>query len=1034
MSIIVSNISQIYEHEFKNKLIRENIRQIRFKLTKVFVYEKGGVLETTLRCIKDNDISGFEAIKESFAESFIRSDEKIKSSNIQDSKVDAFIDKCWERAGRDARVSERKTSDLMGSLRNNIKSHITNIISIICDWVEIYETGLVATIDSKEKRAFAKIEQQLIMDLNQLHSDLIKNINDSDDDEYTGICLLSDTVDELARKLTGNWSTDERKYYFADFLSSNNILLDENYLPDFSSTFYSLSSFNVYSRLCNHIESVDKGFDGHIKQIYSRNQFFNNFGTAELLEKFVQQTDAVCTCSIPENANEYCEQAEARLRISFRQFLEDIQLANGKGQIMLYDEFMNSIEDTAVYWYNYSLKTKNYGFFFEFIDACMEKIHIEASAYKEKLLGELDDMYKNSPDLFKDIDTKFKVQEQIESLNFLVAEDWMNRLRREDFYDTSSDTAGTANNLVNFWSEFDRNYDSAKDAGATLKIQVNRGGHIPAKDKRGGISLINNWLSNGNKASCAKIQVILNALGWENIEVGDVSSDIFERYRVKSVEKYTRKNYPHPIAAFGTASKNSGFEVVCLYGFYSADRLINEYKKLDDIARNKIILLDYALNGAERRRLARKVKEITLFNTYIFIDRVSIIYIANHYVSGMNNEILMSISIPFSYYQPYEVSAINMAPEMFIGRRDELLSIESPTGANLIFGGRQLGKSSLLMKAKNEIDGDELGRKAVVIDMKEADYKAAALKITKELAAVGILDDEKVTSDWNELETAIIERLRDEDNDIPYLLLMLDEADCLIESSKEVNFLPIVKLKNIQQISNGRFKFVLAGLHDLVRFNRSVALGRNSVIAHLSYINIKPFIHEDAEKLLLTPLSYLGFSFENDSVLISQILASTNYFPGLIQLYCKKLIETMKVGYAGYNENTTPPYIVTESHIKKVLSDKHFRDEIKNKFEITLRLDDAYYIIALIMASLDDSSENKNGYSSSDILAEAQKLKINLISELDKEQIDAFLGELVDLNVLKSTGGGLFSFSTKNFRDMLGSKNDIEEKLLSLMC
>ena len=307
-------------------------------------------------------------------------------------------------------------------------------------------------------------------------------------------------------------------------------------------------------------------------------------------------------------------------------------------------------------------------------------------------------------------------------------------------------------------------------------------------------------------------------------------------------------------------------------------------------------------------------------------------------------------------------------------------------------------------------------------------------KITKELAAVGILDDEKVTSDWNELETAIIERLRDEDNDIPYLLLMLDEADCLIESSKEVNFLPIVKLKNIQQISNGRFKFVLAGLHDLVRFNRSVALGRNSVIAHLSYINIKPFIYEDAEKLLLTPLSYLGFSFENDSVLISQILASTNYFPGLIQLYCKKLIETMKVGYAGYNENTTPPYIVTESHIKKVLSDKHFRDEIKNKFEITLRLDDAYYIIALIMASLDDSSENKNGYSSSDILAEAQKLKINLISELDKEQIDAFLGELVDLNVLKSTGGGLFSFSTKNFRDMLGSKNDIEEKLLSLMC
>lgn len=1035
LSEIVRKIDEIYKQEFLNKRIKEYINQIRFKITKSYVYEKGGVLETTLKSIRDNDTDGFEEIKKSFADYFIRNGAKIQRSNVQNSKIEDFIDECWERAGKHERVAERKTSDLMGSLRNNLRSHITNIVHVICDWYELYENGLVATIDSTEKRAFAQLEGNLISVLNDLHDELTSELAGSvDDDVRMGIGLLAATVDELSGKLIGSWNQNERTYYFADFLQSNCILLDEDYLPDFTSTFYSLSDFNVFARLQKHIEDGEKSIESNTKKIYSRERYFNNFGAAELIAAYTQASSSLNSWYLPDNADEYCTQAEEKIKACYRQFIEDIQFANGKGQIMLYDKFMSCIEDTAAYWYTYCLKTKNYGFFFEFVDACMKKVHSEASAYKDKLLNELASMYNTSPELFADDDTKAKVEEQIESLNFLVAEDWMNRLRRGDYYTPSSNTVDAVKNLQDFWNEFDRNYDSAKDTSVSLKLQVTRGGHIPAKDRRGGMSLINNWLSNGRKSFCEKIEGILNALGWENIDVKDISNDSFECYRVKSTEKYTKRKYPHPIADFGTASKNTGFNVVCLYGFYSADRLINAYRKLEDIAGNKIILLDYALNAAERRRLARKVKEVTLSNTYMLIDRVSVIYVANHYVSGMVNGMLMSISMPFSYCQPYnEISTIEMAPEMFIGREDELLSIESPTGANLVFGGRQLGKSSLLKKAKNDIDGDELGRKAVFLDLKETDYKAAALKISRELVDRGILSADKETSDWDDLERAIINRLRDEDDEIPYLLLMLDEADYLIESSKDANFIPIVKLKNIQQSSSGKFKFVLAGLHDIVRFNRSIALGYNSVITHLSSINVKPFKHEDAKNLLIDPLSYLGFSFNDDSVLISQILAATNYFPGLIQLYCKKLIEAMRSNYADYNENQTPPYMVTETHIKKVLSDKGFRDEIKKKFEITLMLDDTYYLIALIMAMLDDESSDQIGYSPNDILQEAKILSIESIASLKTEDIDAFLGELTDLNILKSTGNGTYGFSTKNFRDMLGSKNEVEEKILSLM-
>ena len=48
-----------------------------------------------------------------------------------------------------------------------------------------------------------------------------------------------------------------------------------------------------------------------------------------------------------------------------------------------------------------------------------------------------------------------------------------------------------------------------------------------------------------------------------------------------------------------------------------------------------------------------------------------------------------------------------MPPEIFIGRQEELEKIESPSGVNIVYGGRQLGKSALLKKAKMDIDFDE---------------------------------------------------------------------------------------------------------------------------------------------------------------------------------------------------------------------------------------------------------------------------------------------------------------------------------------
>ena len=240
----------------------------------------------------------------------------------------------------------------------------------------------------------------------------------------------------------------------------------------------------------------------------------------------------------------------------------------------------------------------------------------------------------------------------------------------------------------------------------------------------------------------------------------------------------------------------------------------------------------------------------------------------------------------------------------------------------------------------------------------------------------------------------------------------------------------------MQQSLPGRFKYVLAGLHNIVRFNRQVALGNNSVITHMPSLKITPFHTPEAQELLTNPLSYLGFSLPS-KVTISQILATCNYFPGLIQLYAKKLLESMRAAdYAGYDVKKTPPYVITDAHLRRVMSDKDFVEQIYEKFEITLTLDQdqgsCYYPLTLLIGWMYNEAPSKNGYTAKDVLFYAKDLSVYPLVDLDEEKIDALLQELQDLNILRSVSNNSYLLASKNFRDLLGSDEEIMDKLLKV--
>ncbi len=668
----------------------------------------------------------------------------------------------------------------------------------------------------------------------------------------------------------------------------------------------------------------------------------------------------------------------------------------------------------------------------------MSQIKKDAKVREEPLRRELALYHKNlqaeavNEDTVKRLD---KIQKMLENQNYTVAEDLLSRLK-------DGETEGELEIFeTDYLSEFMKEYeyyrrtvvDNSRSVSKLLPSQIRN------KEGRGAQRLIDSWIVSGQNAE--RVKNLLQALGF-TVETVKEQEKIgkYENYNVMLTKpKNGRKaNFKHPIAALGSRAAECGFRVVCLYGKYDANRIIEVMKELGN-AKNTMIFLDGALSIQDRRMLARKVKSDVPDKIFGIVDRVLLAFLVNHYNEEYINKMLMCIMMPFTYYQPYIWDSSNeMPPEIFMGRKDELREIEAPGGVNIVYGGRQLGKSALLRMAKNDIDHNENGDRAVLVVIKNMDYKKTARAVGEALYLAGILKRDPETEDWDELVKVIKRRLLlGIEENIPYLLLLLDEADAFIESCEEVDYHPFDALKDLQGIGIDRFKFVIAGLRNIIRFNREKALGNNSVLTQLASMTVKPFQVNEARELLEIPLYYLGLRFQEDKEsLISLIFASANYFPGLIQLYCAKLLEAMRKGdYAGYSESDTPPYEVQESHIKKVLADKGFMEQIQEKFDITLRLDDDnyYHIIALLISNLYHEKGDTGGYTPREVQEEGEIYEISKIEELSLDKLTALMEELCELNVLRKTSDQKYLFNQYRFHQMMGSHKEVDDKLMKYM-
>lgn len=1021
---------------------REKSSFARLLETRKILFGRDGYLAVMLRHIIERNQEALEAEKANFVATYLNGADQFSVAHISASAVDALVVESWEQAGKSMQL-KKNNATLQGDRRNNLRSNVSEIISIVCQWYALSEQNAgLSWRNEQGTDAYARLRPQLMSQLDRLHQDCMAELEACDLPELsTGLFLLAHTAKELYARLDGSWKFEQEKYLYVDFLRSNHIMLNEDFMPELTATFCVLPEFNILARIRKHVEGPKLTFQQQIDQIFGMEKTCNNYGAANRIVAYLEAMDEESSVTLPDNYERFITHTELQVDMGFRDFRETYALAMNYGQIIKSDAFCYTLEDTVRYWYAFCKDTKNYGFFTSILLQAKNQIHASARVYEEQLEEQLDALIARNQQYFDEHpDYGEAIRAQVANQNFTVAEDWMARIRIGDF-SLDVQQAEALEYLERFWNGFVTTYSKVADAGYPLSDLLGRR-VVRNKDTKGAQQLIDNWLRNGNPSNAVRIGQLLKLLGWQNLQVSQYQfaaeprTEIYEvRNEVSAIGLTTPQ---HPIAAFGSSLEKKQMYVVCLYGTYDCDRLYEKMRSLDVIDGSKIILLDYALGQADRRALARKLKrrESGLRNVYIVIDRVLITHLANNYNENLINRILMAIAMPFSYCQPYVVdSAHTMPPEIFIGRKDELLKIEQPDGVNLIYGGRQLGKSALFKKALADLEGRNRQR-AVLVDIKELNCAAAAKKLSTKLIDLGITPDAEITDDWDVLCRSIERRLRNGDGDISYFLLMLDEADAFINDCANCGYRPLVALKDVQQSLPGQFKYVLAGLHNVVKFNRQVALGNNSVITHMPSLKITPFRTPEAQELLTGPLSYLGFSLPS-KVTVSQILATCNYFPGLIQLYAKKLIESIRAAdYAGYDIKKTPPYVVSDEHLRRVMADKEFVDQIHEKFEITLTLDQdqgsCYYPLTLLIGWMYNVAPSKNGYSAKDVVHHARDLAVYPLADLDEDKIDALLLELQDLNILRSVSNNSYLLASKNFRDLLGSDDEIFDKLTKL--
>ena len=871
------------------------------------------------------------------------------------------------------------------------------------------------------------------------------------------------------------------KYSFDDLKSKlNNIILDDNIDEDDLDNF--TNKKRIYEYLKKNYEDIvyeeDKD-DINKDEDKSKDARQDFYGKLELADCFCQLEDV--------NILKARKKDKAR-----------------ENAFCIYINFHENIEN-LYHWL--CINNKNFGYFSKIKKKYSDYIDSNLSELKEYWSEQIKNKYKEGSSEFKDILDFLKKYK-----NYSAIREFLENNEKIYKYENLNDFLFKYVEKPNFHDFcFER-------LGKTGEKKINRVieyEFIEANedDKKILLEIAEYWediFSTIDISSKLKTKKLLSFLGFkvkENDIKDGTTINLFDRYGTLQEIKNFEVNFldsnisnNHQFASFIPSIFKNGFRIIFVnYDFkFKHDKIEHfiDFSIQDEIAKkHTIVFYNDKLKLNDRRELSMKLKlkKIKNSNLFLIIDRVVILFLLRKYfefysefnnnsecgditeeiikqIEEKVNDCLMSIILPFGYYQPYYSSTSGKKKEnkeienkeiMFVGREVELDQIKNPIGPFMIvYGGRQLGKTLLLKQAEKEINREK-DSIAIYIRLKDIkDYYGVLHKLSEKLEENNIVNSKNIGNDWNDFKKEIKNFLDKPENKNKKIYLFLDEIDGFITSCK--NFVtdtdekgtdaPFEIIRGLSDDYGKQFNVVFAGLNLYVDFKGKNAFFRrgNDIASQLekddsNFILIEPFKIKDAVELIERPLHNLGLDFSKDLSLIYLILYNTNYYPCLIQMYCKNLLESMSISknYEDLLYSNGPIYYIKKEHIYKLLTSKDFTENVRKVFYGTLELDSnggnrkdnyTFKYLANILALLCYTNGYKS-YELSDFIDLANGSdkdigKIEEICKLKKEDLQDLLDLLVKLSVFEGDTDKGYRFNRFSLFKLIGeTEKDIRDNL-----
>lgn len=450
-----------------------------------------------------------------------------------------------------------------------------------------------------------------------------------------------------------------------------------------------------------------------------------------------------------------------------------------------------------------------------------------------------------------------------------------------------------------------------------------------------------------------------------------------------------------------------------------------------------IVLYLGQLSAKRRRDLAFRSRERK--QTVLVIDETLAYFLCGE--RGSRIATMFDCALPFTMAQPYITTSSDVPQELFFGRRTELEDVFDAAGTSLLYGGRQLGKTALLRAVVRRFHDPKHGVIVSWIDLKERHIGLSepAVEVWQVIDRVLVQEGVLTKTRRGPDKTAdAITRWLDE---APgrRIVMLLDESDAfLAQDAQDSEFRTVGTLKGLMERTGRRFKVVFAGLHNVQRTSRDI----NSPLAHFGKpVCIGPLLANgearEAFQLVERPLRQLGFRFDSPS-LVNRILAQTNYYPNLIQIFCAHLLNYLyDVGRVRFDPARTPPYPITREHIETASQNRELQQTIRSRFQITLDLDNRYQIVALVVAletqqrqGMDD--DPSDGFDTEWIRQQALSWWGIGFADRSFDAFRALLDEMVGLGVLRRAGSDRMGYALRSpsLAGLLGGPMELEQALL----